>query len=227
MHALYAFVAGPLAWAAFILFFGGIVYRLVRLLVQVNKSEKFIWKYMSLKYSLRSLLHWVTPFGTVNWRLNPVLTVVTFVFHIGLLATPLLLLGHVVLVDEAWNLSWWTLPDALADTMTGAGDRLLCVLLGKACREAGSEIRQRCVGFYPVAYRGGPFRYRFSGLPPMARGALDDHFAYVERRDHAGGHSVYTVESYDFFRFYKGLYGVRVWQGKACPGLVVDKINGY
>ena len=118
MHALYAFVAGPLAWAAFILFFGGIVYRLVRLLVQVNKSEKFIWKYMSLKYSLRSLLHWVTPFGTVNWRLNPVLTVVTFVFHIGLLATPLLLLGHVVLVDEAWNLSWWTLPDALADTMT-------------------------------------------------------------------------------------------------------------
>lgn len=118
MHAFYAFVAGPLAWVAFILFFGGIIFRLIRLLLQVRKTETFIFTYMNLKYSLRSILHWIIPFGTVNWRRHPVLTIATFVFHLCLLITPLFLLGHIVLIDEAWNLSWWNLPDAVADTMT-------------------------------------------------------------------------------------------------------------
>ncbi len=118
MHGLYAFVAGPLAWIAFILFFGGLIFRLVQLLVLVNRTEKFIFSYMSLKYSLRSIGHWILPFATVNWRKRPVLTTVTFVFHICLLATPVFLLAHVVLWDEAFGWSWWTLPDAVVDTMT-------------------------------------------------------------------------------------------------------------
>ena len=118
MHAIYAFVAGPLAWAAFLLFFGGLLMRVVQLLARVNKTEKFIFTYMSWKYSLRSIFHWIIPFGTVNWRRHPALTVVTFLFHICLLAAPLFLLAHMVLVDEAWWLSWWTLPDGAADAMT-------------------------------------------------------------------------------------------------------------
>lgn len=118
MHTAYALVSGPLVWAAFILFFGGLAWRVVQLLRQVNKREKFIFTYMSLKYSLRSIGHWILPFGTVNWRRHPVLTVVTFVFHSCLLLLPVFLLGHVTLVDEAWNLSWWTLSDGLADMMT-------------------------------------------------------------------------------------------------------------
>jgi nitrate reductase gamma subunit len=118
MHALYNFVAGPLAWIAFILFFGGLLFRLIQLLILVNKTEKFIFTYMSLKYSLRSIGHWILPFATVNWRMHPVLTVVTFVFHICLLATPVFLSAHLVLLDEAFSLSWWALPEALADWMT-------------------------------------------------------------------------------------------------------------
>jgi nitrate reductase gamma subunit len=118
MHAIYAFVAGPLAWAAFLLFFGGLLVRVVQLLVRVNKTEKFIFTYMSWKYSLRSIFHWIIPFGTVNWRRHPVLTVVTFLFHICLLAVPIFLLAHVVLVDETWWLSWWALPDGAADALS-------------------------------------------------------------------------------------------------------------
>lgn len=117
MHALYEFVAGPLAWAAFVLFFGGMIYRLIRLLVMVRTSEPFIFSYMSWKYSFRSLIHWLTPFGTVRWRTMPVLTIVTFAFHISLLVTPVFLLSHIVLVDEAWGLTWWALPDTVADWM--------------------------------------------------------------------------------------------------------------
>ncbi len=118
MHDIYLFVTGPLAWIAFILFFGGWLYRLITMLYLVNKTEKFIFTYMSWKYGLRSILRWLIPFATVNWRRRPALTVVTFAFHICLLITPIFLLSHVILWDESWNISWWTLPDSLADFMT-------------------------------------------------------------------------------------------------------------
>jgi hypothetical protein len=118
MHDVYSFVTGPLAWLAFLLFIGGSLFQLGRMLYLVAKKERFIFSYMSWKYSLRSILHWITPFATVNWKCHPILTIVTFAFHICLLATPLFLLSHIILWDEAWNISWWAFPDALADVMT-------------------------------------------------------------------------------------------------------------
>lgn len=118
MHSLYNLASGPLAWVAFLLFFGGSIYRIVRMLMQVAQKESFIFTYMSWRYSLRSILHWITPFATVNWRRQPVLTVVTFAFHICLLVAPIFLMAHVVLWEDAFGISWWTLPDHVADVMT-------------------------------------------------------------------------------------------------------------
>ncbi len=118
MHSLYNLASGPLAWVAFLLFFGGSIYRIVRMLMLVAQKENFIFTYMSWRYSLRSILRWITPFATVNWRRQPVLTVVTFAFHICLFIAPIFLLSHVVLWEEAFGLSWWTLPDTVADVMT-------------------------------------------------------------------------------------------------------------
>ena len=118
MDTLYIFVSGPLAWVAFIVFFGGSLFRLIRLILLVHRKEKFIYSYMSLKYSLRSILHWSTPFATENMRKHPALTIVAFAFHICLLLTPIFLLAHVTLVDEFWNVSWWTLPEGAAQIMS-------------------------------------------------------------------------------------------------------------
>ena len=118
MLSLYNFVSGPLAWSAFIIFIFGSLYRIIYLIVLVHKKEKFIYTYMSWKYSLRSILHWSTPFATENMRRHPVLTIVTFAFHICLLFTPIFLFAHMILIDESWNLSWWSLPDGAAQIMT-------------------------------------------------------------------------------------------------------------
>jgi nitrate reductase gamma subunit len=118
MHTIYAFVTGPLAWAAFIVFIGGSLYKIIRMMMLVHKKEKFIFTYISLKYSLRSILHWMIPFATVNMRKHPILTIVSFAFHISLLLVPIFLLSHIILFDESWNVSWLSLPDAVADIMT-------------------------------------------------------------------------------------------------------------
>ena len=118
MHSLYNFVSGPLAWTAFILFITGSLYRLVRLFVLIHKKEPFIYSYFSLKYSLRSILHWSVPFATENMRRHPLFTIVTFAFHICLFLTPLFLLAHVMMIEESWSLRLWSLPEGMAVAMT-------------------------------------------------------------------------------------------------------------
>ncbi len=118
MHAIYPFVSGPLLWVAAIVCIGGCLWRLVALLRLVHRQEPFIYSYMSLKYGLRSIGHWIVPFGTTNWRRHPWLTLVTFAFHLCLLAAPLFVMAHVLLFREAWGFAWPSLPDAAADAMT-------------------------------------------------------------------------------------------------------------
>ncbi len=120
MHAIYKFVSGPMVWVAFGIFILGSLYRIISLLTLARQKESFIFSYMSLKYGLRSLLHWSIPFGTTNMRLNPVMTIVTFIFHFCLLITPLFLLAHVLLVEESLGISWWTIPEGLTDIMAVA-----------------------------------------------------------------------------------------------------------
>jgi nitrate reductase gamma subunit len=114
---LYNLVRGPLVWFAFIVFIGGSIYR-VKSFIDLVKKDKTIMPFISLKYTLRSLFHWLIPFNSVNWRRRPVITVVTFLFHIGLIFTPIFLLSHNILWRESWGITWWTLPEGLADIMT-------------------------------------------------------------------------------------------------------------
>jgi nitrate reductase gamma subunit len=119
---MYQFVTGPLAWLAFIIFFFGLVLRIVlyvrgldwkldRVTYSVNVSY-------GIKGAIRSIIFWIFPFGTRSWRKNPVFTVMVFVFHIGLLITPVFLLAHNVILEEKWGISFWTLPETVSDILT-------------------------------------------------------------------------------------------------------------
>lgn len=114
---MYEFVSGPLVWIAFAAFVGGAAYKLVTAAVLARK-EKTVLPTMDLGYGLRSLLHWLVPFANRNTRMRPVMTLVSFAFHLCLLATPVFLMGHAVLWERAWGVSWWSLPPAAADIMT-------------------------------------------------------------------------------------------------------------
>ncbi len=117
MHDLYSFVRGPLAWVAFIIFIGGSLYRLISMMRLAKKKDIFAYEYTSLYYGLRSILHWIIPFANINSRERPVFTIFTFAFHICLLLAPIFLLAHIILWDESFSISWWSLPDSVADIM--------------------------------------------------------------------------------------------------------------
>lgn len=115
--SIYTLVRGPLVWIAFIVFIGGTFYRIYKT-IQLAKKEKIIYPYLSLKYTLRSFIHWLTPYGSISMRRHPWFTLITFVFHISVILTPIFLAGHIELWYESWKLNWWSLPQGLADAMT-------------------------------------------------------------------------------------------------------------
>ena len=114
---MYEFARGPLAWIAFAVFFVGCLYKLIWMFVMA-RDDKVVYPYMSLKHGLRSLMHWIVPFASLNMRKRPIMTIVTFAFHISLVLTPIFALGHVVLLDQSWGILWWTLPEGLVDVMS-------------------------------------------------------------------------------------------------------------
>lgn len=118
MHAIYNFVSGPLVWVSFIIFIGGSLYRLISMAILAKKKDPFVYTYMDPKFALRSIFHWIVPFASVNSRKKPIFTIVTFLFHISLLAVPIFVFGHVILWKEKWDISWWFLSDSTADLMT-------------------------------------------------------------------------------------------------------------
>jgi len=69
-----------------------------------------------------------------------VLTVVTYVFHICLLATPILLSAHIIMVEESWGVSWWNLSDSTADILT-------ILVIASCAFFAGRRLYQKDVRF--------------------------------------------------------------------------------
>ncbi|MGB6064609.1 MAG: nitrate reductase [Desulfomonilaceae bacterium] len=114
---MYGFASGPLVWIAFIVFAAGMVYQFVRLL-SLAKKDKVIYPYMSLKYGLRSLFHWVIPFGSKNMRSRYEVTITTFVFHICLILLPIFITAHVVMLAFSWGIEWPTLSHSATTYMT-------------------------------------------------------------------------------------------------------------
>ncbi|MBF0411115.1 MAG: nitrate reductase [Desulfamplus sp.] len=118
MHSYYSFVTGPLAWIAFIVFICGSIWRFNSLWQLTKKKDSAVFEYMDRKFALRSIAHWLIPFGSRSMQLNPAMTVATFLFHICLFITPIFVFGHVMLWKENFNISWFALPNMAADVMT-------------------------------------------------------------------------------------------------------------
>ena len=140
---MYQFVTGPLAWLSFLIFFGGCIYRLVWYIRGLDwQLDRVPYRYhvpFGIKGALRSVFFWLLPFGTHSWRAKPGFTILFFVFHIGLIFTPIFLQAHNVLLQERLGFSLWTISDGTADVLTAM--MILAALFIVLRRIALTEVR--------------------------------------------------------------------------------------
>ena len=118
MNSLYNFAVGPLAWAAFIILAVTAVWRLWSMSSLAKKKDASSVAYMNWKFSLRSIFAWLIPYGTLGWKTNPVLTAVTFTFHICFVVLVIFVTPHQILLENAFGITYPTLPSSVAEILT-------------------------------------------------------------------------------------------------------------
>lgn len=119
--AIEAMIRGPLVWAAFIVCGLGIVFRWGQLMRMTRKRKTARMVFESP----------VAPAGFIEqirrWRIflrisvlgtAPCMAVISFLFHACVLATPVFVMAHNVLLDTAFGFSFVSLSEATTDAMT-------------------------------------------------------------------------------------------------------------
>lgn len=118
----YDFVTGPLAWAAFLVFFGGLLIRSTLYIKGLDSGiDRVTYRVNTLygiKGALKSVIYWLIPFGTRSWRTHPGITVLTVVFHAALLTAAVFLNAHNIILEDRWGFSLPVIPDHVADMLT-------------------------------------------------------------------------------------------------------------
>jgi len=118
MNAFVDFIMGPMVWISFLIFIGGLGFKAIYFIRELKHQESYIFSYVTLFHSLRSIGAWLLPFFPVSTRKHPFFYGVSYLFHLLLFAVPIFLSAHVVLVQEAFNISWPVFDDHTADALT-------------------------------------------------------------------------------------------------------------
>lgn len=119
---MYDMLTGPLFILALGFCLVGLMIRIIRYIRgldwRLDRVAYTRYPGPAFKGALRSVGHWLLPFGSRNWRVRPLFTVVFFTFHCGLILVPLFLEGHAVMIKERLGISWPSMPMPLADVLT-------------------------------------------------------------------------------------------------------------
>jgi len=139
---MHNFIQGQMVSIAFVIFILGLIFQFFQFFKLTKKKE---WSYPpgEIKREKKSAGQWVAfCLGSLNgtlWKTDPLITVVTLVFHVFLVLVPIFLLGHNILLDQSWGLSLWSLPEPMTDILTLV--LLLCVVFFLGRRLFLSRVR--------------------------------------------------------------------------------------
>lgn len=119
---MYDFLTGPMLLLTLLVFVGGSIYNgytyVKGLDWKLDRVAYAAWPQYGWRGAWRSILFWLLPFGTQSWKSRPALTILFFVFHIGLVFVPLFLEAHMVLMKQYLGFSFFSLPGGVADLLS-------------------------------------------------------------------------------------------------------------
>ena len=136
------FIRGQLISIALIIFILGLIFQLIQFF-KLTKKKEWVYPPLEIKSEKKSAGQWVDAcLASLNgtlWKTDPLVTIMTSVFHVFLIGVPIFLLGHNLLLDQSWGLSLWSLPESMTDVFTLVV--LICVAFFLARRLFLARVR--------------------------------------------------------------------------------------
>ncbi|MCK5311571.1 MAG: hypothetical protein KAJ62_05650 [Desulfobacteraceae bacterium] len=118
------FIQGPLVWISFIIFGGGLVVQTFRLLklTRIKETRRVVPDkgfIPQIDLSIKERLFRYLVFQRVSPLANNIcLVLASFIFHVCLIVTPIFVLGHNIMLDTAFGISFISFPEQVTDIMT-------------------------------------------------------------------------------------------------------------
>ena len=128
----YDFLKGPMVWVSFIVFIFGTLFQIFKISSLMSKPERIRLsagpgKFISSPPSPENKKSWYLRFKLSIAGVNPFMTSVTTVFHVLLLVLPIFVLGHNILLNNAFGISMVSLPEHISHRLTLVV--ILCTLI--------------------------------------------------------------------------------------------------
>jgi nitrate reductase gamma subunit len=124
MQTVYELARGPLVWISVLIFVCGIAVRALQLLSLTRRKERLLCPARPAGTAPPAAtdeekkINLIVRFQNTLLGKNPVMAIVSVVFHSILFIAPLLALGHSLLIYESWGIALPSLPDVLIDVLT-------------------------------------------------------------------------------------------------------------
>ena len=128
---MYEFIRGPMMWISFILFIIGLTYQIIQIIRITGKREKNyyttidkkrdnskILNFFKFGWFLRGIKNFPASLKRTVLSTQPFVVIVSIIFHLGIIVTPILVLGHNILIFESFRFKIYTLPEYVTDIMT-------------------------------------------------------------------------------------------------------------
>ena len=118
---MYELARGPLMWVATLIFIAGVIYRAIQLFMITKKKERAFCPARPVGSSPspeEKKLNRLISFQNSLIGKNPIMAIVSVLFHSCLFIAPLFAVGHSLVLYESWGVSFLSLPDGLIDLLT-------------------------------------------------------------------------------------------------------------
>jgi len=167
MEGMLQFAKGPLFIGTFMFMILGLARLVILQVMQIREAmNRLNDRHFDVSSALRQLAEWAVPVKHVHYR--PFLSVVSFLFHIGLIITPVFLFGHIALLRSAAGLGWAALPGAVADALTLLTIVCGLILMGARIFETDAAALSEPQDYLLLLLLMTPFATGFMALHPWA-----------------------------------------------------------
>ena len=106
---------------AFVIFILGLIFQLFQFF-KLKKKKEWVYPPSPITSEKKTAAQWVAfCLASLNgtlWKTDPLMMMMTSVFHVFLISVPIFLLGHNIVLDQSWGLSLWSLPESITDILT-------------------------------------------------------------------------------------------------------------
>lgn len=179
MTTLLEFARGPLFVATFAFMVLGLLRRFVSHLWQFRTSlRRVAHRQIDVGANVRDSLLWLVPMRHL-YRNRPLVSVTSFLFHLGIVIVPLFLVGHIDLWRSGLGVGWLGIAPGVADVLTLVTVGGALVLLGFRIFDVAGRALSRAGDYLLLVTVLLPFVSGFAAMHPAWNPARYDTMMLV------------------------------------------------